>query len=70
MPSKGYLAVRFLALNRLDLVDSMISASSMESGRNNVVIDFFPIPFTRKLRLPYSLLRVWRTAAFSPYLVV
>ena len=70
IPRRGWRAIRFLTVNNVDLLVSMISASSMFKGRKSDIVDFFPAPFTRKLRRPYSLLRVWTTSEFSPNLVV
>lgn len=69
IPSKGYMDIRFLAVKRADFDDSTMSASRIFRGRKSDIIRF-PAPRTRKLRRPYSLLRVWTTTEFSPNLVV
>ena len=70
IPRRGWREIRFLAVNNVDLLVSITSASNMLRGRKSDIMDFFPAPFTRKLRRPYSLLRVWTTSEFSPNLVV
>ena len=69
IPSKEQAEEIFLAVYRLDLEDSIISASRILRGRKSDM-DVFLTPFTRKLRRPYSLLRVWTTIELSPTFVV
>ena len=57
MPFKAVRAVNFPAYPNVDLGFSRIWASRMFSGRNSAMDVFWPIR-TRKLRRPYSRLRV------------
>ena len=70
MPRSGYRDVSFLAVYRVDLLLSVMSASRMANGCRRVITALRSAPLTRKLRRPYSLLKVWTTIEFSPYLVV
>ena len=70
IPMRGCRDTNPLMVKSVDLEDSVTSPSRSVRGRKRDIPDFFPTPRKRKLRRPYSLLRVWTTREFSPNLVV